>query len=77
MKDWKRIFYLICFAGVMVIDWTRGGFTWECWAASTNLVAVILSALVAVNLSWKHEKVWPYVVWFGLWLTGAVTGFIL
>ena len=76
MKDWKRIFYLICFAGVMVIDWTRGGFTWECWAASTNLVAVILSALVAVNLSWKQEKAWPYVAWFGLWLAGAVTGFI-
>ena len=75
MKDWKRIFYLICFAGVMVIDWTRGGFTWECWAASTNLVAVILAALVAVNLSWKQEKILPYLAWTGLWLVGTVVGY--
>lgn len=77
MKDWKRIFYLICFAGVMVIDWTRGGFTWECWAASTNLVAVILAALVAVNLSWKQEKILPYLAWTGLWLVGTVAGYYI
>ncbi len=77
MKQGKRMVYLICFTAVMLMDWTRGAFYWETWATSTNLVGLILAALVAVNLTWKQEKPLPYVLWGGVWLLGSSVGFFL
>ncbi len=77
MKQGKRMVYLICFTAVMLMDWTRGAFYWETWATSTNLVGLILAALVAVNLNWQQEKPLPYVLWGGAWLLGSGVGFFL
>ena len=82
MNKGKRVIYILCFACMMLIDWSRGGPKWVYWATCINLVGVVMSIVMACAFIWKDQfrKGGPwkrYVVWLALWLLGSTVGYLL
>ena len=82
MNKAKRVIYIICFACVMLIDWSRGCASWKYWATFINLIGVLMSAVMACAFSWEDQfsKDGPwkrYVAWIGIWLAGSGVGYCI
>ena len=76
-KSKKVIVYTICFACIMLIDWTRGSQPWHVWATCINLTGAVLSVIMLSHFSLKKVPFSRYLIWLLIWLTGSGVGYLI
>ncbi len=75
-KKQKGILYTLCFACIMLIDWSRGSLPWHYWAASLNITGVVMAMVMASHFTWKGQAVKKYMLWLTVWLAGSIAGYL-
>jgi len=77
-KKAGRVFlYTICFACIMLIDFTRGSLAWKYWAPFVNMTGIVMSVIMLSHFSLKRVPLKKYLVWFLIWLPVSGIGYIL
>ncbi len=74
---WKSLLYIVCFACIMLIDWSRGGAGWVYWATFINLTGLVMAVVMASHFSWKNQPWGKYALWGGIWLLGTGVGYLI
>lgn len=77
MSKMKRVLHVICFACVMLIDWSRGAAEWVYWATIINLVGVVMAIVMGSQFTWKKQSLKKYIIWCVICLLGSAIGYVV
>lgn len=76
LKEKKEILlYSVCFFFLMIIEWIRFTQKWNIWATSLNLIGVFMAIIIATSLSWKKEKITPYIFLIIIWIISTLIAY--
>lgn len=76
-KNIRKLVYTLCFAGIMLIDWTRGSQNWNVWASAVNLTGVVMTVVMLTHFTWKNRSLKCHLIWLALWLVGSAVGYLV
>lgn len=62
-NNWKKIWYMLCFLALGIIDQRRGSARGNIQMAAANCIGIVLAAIVVPSLKWEGFRHRSYLFW--------------